>query len=394
MALELVRGRALSAPRWTGTASRLDGSSSTHQPAVIDAVGQTPAPDRPVLRCACCVVLAGGAVAWLALFPDTLKPPLERLLSAQLGQQVRIDGPLRVDLGPGDHGRAAGPACRRPGMGRRPTIWPRSIGCGSAWTSRPTCAIGTIRITELRVDAPAVALERDAQGRTSWPAPARDANLRRPTRPRHEAAADRAARHRGRPARLSRRDQRGRGHRQHRHDAGRRAAGSRWTATARVRGDPLAFHLTAGSPEQVTQGAAPLPVRGELTAGRHPRHGRRGAARPRDARWASSLAINLASEDPSPLLALAGQPVDGALPPLSAGARVTGERQAFALEDLRASWGREPDRGPRTARHGQQPAAIRRGAARAHARPCRAGAGRWARAVPMRRMPPPSPATR
>ena len=45
------------------------------------------------------VVVAWGAVAWLAWYPDTLKAPLERLLTAQLGQQVRIAGPLRVDPG-------------------------------------------------------------------------------------------------------------------------------------------------------------------------------------------------------------------------------------------------------------------------------------------------------
>ena len=43
--------------------------------------------------------VATGAVAWLAWFPDTLKPSLERLLTAQLGQQVRIEGPLRIKPG-------------------------------------------------------------------------------------------------------------------------------------------------------------------------------------------------------------------------------------------------------------------------------------------------------
>ena len=43
------------------------------------------------------VVIVAGAVGWAAWLPDTLKPPLERLLTAQLGQQVRIDGPLRVE---------------------------------------------------------------------------------------------------------------------------------------------------------------------------------------------------------------------------------------------------------------------------------------------------------
>ena len=117
------------------------------------------------------VVLAAGAVAWLAWFPDTLKPPLERLLTAQLGQQVRIDGPLRVEPGrvttvelSGLH--IAAPewaAGRRSGGGRPPARRRRCLGL-SARSHDPH--------HRARVDAPRVALERDARRAPAGPAAA------------------------------------------------------------------------------------------------------------------------------------------------------------------------------------------------------------------------------
>jgi hypothetical protein len=52
-----------------------------------------------------------------------------------------------------------------------------------------------------------------------------------------------------------------------------------------------------------------------------------------------ALALNVASDDPSGLLALAGRPPKGSAPPLSASARLTGGEQEFAVDDLHAKWG-------------------------------------------------------
>ena len=108
--------------------------------------------------------------------------------------------------------------------------------------------------------------------------------------------------------------------------------------TGRVRGDPLAFQLTAGSPEQVTKGTEPLPVRGEFTLA-----GTRatvdGVLRDPVAFGGLDLAIGIASDDPGPLLVLAGRPSKATVPALRAGARLTKDAKSIGLEDLRASWG-------------------------------------------------------
>ncbi len=45
------------------------------------------------------VVVAAGTLAFLVWRPDVLKPTLERLASEQLGREVRLSGPLRIDPG-------------------------------------------------------------------------------------------------------------------------------------------------------------------------------------------------------------------------------------------------------------------------------------------------------
>ena len=51
------------------------------------------------------------------------------------------------------------------------------------------------------------------------------------------------------------------------------------------------------------------------------------------------LSLNIASDDPAGLLALAGRPVGGPAPPLAVRARLTGGGEAFAIEELDAQWG-------------------------------------------------------
>ena len=47
----------------------------------------------------CLVVVIVGALAWITLFPGSLKGPIERIASSTLGVPVRIEGPLRLGLG-------------------------------------------------------------------------------------------------------------------------------------------------------------------------------------------------------------------------------------------------------------------------------------------------------
>ncbi len=282
------------------------------------------------------VVLAGGALAWLAFFPDTLKPPLERLLSAQLGQEVRIQGPLKVELGRVTVVELNGVHVAAPEWAEADdlaAVDKLRVGVDLVGYLRDR----TIRITELRAKAPTVALERDAQGRTSWPTPATNAKPKSepadPVKlPRIELLAieDGQVAYRDAindvetTATIATRSET---------DGGLAVSG-----TGSVRGDPLAFQLTAGSPEQVTKGTEPLPIRGEFTLA-----GTRatvdGVLRDPVAFGGLDLAIDIASEDPGPLLNLAGRPSKDTLPALSAGARLTKDANSIDLEDLRASWG-------------------------------------------------------
>ena len=114
------------------------------------------------------VAVVGGAAAWVTLFPDTLKPPLQRFLSTELGQPVELRGPLRIGLGLVTTVEVEGVRIAAPEWAREPdlaTLDRLRVGI-DLWAYVRN---RVIRITELVLDAPRIALERDAQGRTSWP---------------------------------------------------------------------------------------------------------------------------------------------------------------------------------------------------------------------------------
>src|SRR3954470_3973459 len=106
--------------------------------------------------------VVAGALAWLAWFSDTLKPPVERLLTAQLGQQVKIEGPLRIEPG-----RVT--AIEVNGLHIAAPEWARADEIVAIEHLRVAADVwaylrhGTVDITELVADSPHIALERDAQ---------------------------------------------------------------------------------------------------------------------------------------------------------------------------------------------------------------------------------------
>jgi uncharacterized protein involved in outer membrane biogenesis len=286
------------------------------------------------------VVAAGGLLAWVAWFPNTLKPSLERFLTAQVGQPVRIEGPLDVDLGRVTTVELQGLRVAAPG-------WAQADDLAALERLRVGVDLwayvqdGAIRLTDLVLERPRVALERDAQGQTSWPS---DPGAPQPpdagqpddtplptiesltVTDGHVAYRDAVAEVDVEAAIASMAP------------AGEESAGLTIDGEGTVRGEPLDLALQVGSPELLAQSEAPLPVRGEVTlAGT--RATLDGQVRDPKSLAGITLAFDLASENPRQLLALAGRPVDEALPPLTASARLTRPEEVFRLEELRADWG-------------------------------------------------------
>ena len=206
------------------------------------------------------VVVAAGAVAWLAWFPDTLKPSLERLLTAQLGQQVRIEGPLRIKPGGVTTIEVNGLHIAAPEWARADEIVAieRLRVAADVWAY---LRYGTINIIEFTANSPRIALERDAQARTSWPSGGgsgkssgipkisvgtvtiSDGRLQFIDAPSEvELAATMAT-----------------------EAASGAAVGLKLDGSGKVRGDPLQFRLHVGELQQLAQSGSPVPVDGNLT---------------------------------------------------------------------------------------------------------------------------------
>ena len=277
--------------------------------------------------------VATGAVAWLAWFPDTLKPSLERLLTAQLGQQVRIEGPLRIKPGGVTTIEVNSLHIRAPEWARANEIVAieRLRVAADVWAY---LRYGTINITEFTANSPHIALERDAQARTSWPsggAGGKSSGIPRisvgtvmisdgrfefiDAPSKVELAATMAT-----------------------EAAPGAAVGLKLDGSGKVRGDPLQFRLHVGELQQLAQSGSSVPVDGSLTLAAT-RAELKGVIKEPAVLTGIDLNLNVASEDPSGLLALAGRKVDGPAPPLAASARLTGGGKAYALDDLHARWG-------------------------------------------------------
>ncbi len=278
------------------------------------------------------VVAASVAVAWVAWHPDTLRQPLARLLGTQLGRPVTITGPLGLDLG-----RVTTVEVR--GLHVAAPPWARSDELASVERLKVGADVwaylrhGAIDLTELVLTAPKLALERDAGGRTSWPAAAggEDGGGRMPAISlgrveitegqvalRDEAAAiDLAA---GFASEL----------------AGAGKLGLRLDGSGTVQGDPLRFELrAAGAP--AAGGLGPVTVDGSLALADSQVTLAGGIEDP--VRLAGvDLRLELDSPDPGSLLALAGLPATEPLP-LSASAHLAGGERKFVLDLTRAAWG-------------------------------------------------------
>src|SRR3954451_6308678 len=297
------------------------------------------------------VLAAGGLLALLTFRPETFKGQAERYLSAQLGRPVTIDGPVALDLGRVVTLDASGIKVANPAWAQARDL--ADIGhlrvgvdLGAYWRDR------SIVLTELRLDRPQLALERDAQGQTSWPSssggnagsstnngntngsaskpgsslPRIDALTITDGRVAYRDAQDAVditssvATDPPKPGAV--------------HDFG----GLKLDGQGQVRGGPASFALEVGSPLLLAQGTAnPFPVKGRLTlAGTDLKlDGQDGDPL---ALQGVDLALDLASQDPTKLLAFAGVPATQAPPDLGVKARLTRQDAVFRLADLDAGW--------------------------------------------------------
>ncbi|MFZ1429763.1 MAG: AsmA family protein [Geminicoccaceae bacterium] len=273
----------------------------------------------------------GGAVAWLVWFPDTLKAPLQRVLSAQLGQAVELRGPLRIWPGLVTTVELEGLRVAAPDWAREPDLATLdrlrvSVDVSSYLRDR------TVHLTELVLDAPHASLERDAQARTNWPTPAQDNSPKSATgsMPQIDSlkvtdghvayidamgdvdvAADFATTA---------------------EDAGRTGLAVQGSGT--VRADPLNLTLQVRS----TALTAPLGIVGKLElAGATVNLD--GTIRDPASLHGLDMALRIASDDPRSLLALTGRPVEAELPPLAITAQLTRDAGPFNLQIGPASWG-------------------------------------------------------
>ncbi len=206
------------------------------------------------------LVVSAVAVVTISWRPDLLKGQIERLASRQLQAQVRIDGPIRF------------------GLGRVTTVEVGDVAVGAPeWAHAPNLAtLGHLRlglevvawlrddrlvVTELALDRPALMLERDAEGRVNWPAPAtergspaaspaaeiRALSIKEGTVAYRDAVADVTF-----DATLST-------------PAGDGKVDLDGTGT--VRGQPLQAQLEAGLPASLAAGSEPLTLSGHLALG-------------------------------------------------------------------------------------------------------------------------------
>src|SRR4051812_6439656 len=297
------------------------------------------------------VLAAGGLLALIALRPETFKGQAERYLSAQLGRPVTIDGPVALDLGRVVTLDASGIKVANPAWAQARDL--ADIGhlrvgvdLGAYWRDR------SIVLTELRLDRPQLALERDPQGQTSWPSssggnaggntsnadangsngkpgsslPRIDALTITDGRVAYRDAQDAVditssvATDPPKPGAV--------------HDFG----GLKLDGQGQVRGGPASFALEVGSPLLLAQGTAnPFPVKGRLTlAGTDLKLD--GQVGDPLALQGVDLALDLASQDPTKLLAFAGVPATQAPPDLGVKARLTRQDAVFRLADLDAGW--------------------------------------------------------
>ncbi|MFO1050221.1 MAG: AsmA family protein, partial [Geminicoccaceae bacterium] len=278
------------------------------------------------------VVLAGGALAWVVFFPDTLKPTIERYASAKLGREVRI-GLLSIEPGRVTTVELRGLRIAAPEWARADdllTIARLRVGADLvAYLQRRA-----VRLPEITVEQPVLALERDAQGRTSWPS----AGGGRASSPGPRLELGRVTVEGGRVAYS---------------DVPREVDFQADIATeagpegavhiagdgkGTAKGQPLTASLRVGGLREAAGGAGPVDVDGHLSlAGAE--IGLTGQVQDPAALAGIRLALSMNADKPADTMALLGQPQPGPLPSLAAAATVTGNANVYGLDDIQVQWG-------------------------------------------------------
>ena len=114
------------------------------------------------------LVLSLGAVAVLVWRPDLLRGRIEQLASSSVGAPVHIRGPIRLEPGRIATLELGGIEVAAPDWATAPQLAAVDrlrVGLDlGAWLAERK-----VIVTELVLDAPKLALQRDGQGRTSWP---------------------------------------------------------------------------------------------------------------------------------------------------------------------------------------------------------------------------------
>ena len=273
------------------------------------------------------LTLTSGTLAWIAWLPDTLRHPVERLLSASLGREVRIDGPLMVSPGRITTVELLGLHVAAPAWAKANDVLAVDrlrVGL-DLWAYLRHRAI---KLTELTMDAPRLALERNRELQTSWPAggggevspmPALSVGTVEIDEGRIEAldaptGLDLTATLTVADARL------------------------KLDGSGKVGTDPLQVALHVGSFERLVEGQAPLKMDGAVTLAATRLELSGQIAQP-STMTGVELALAVAAQDPSRALALLGLAVRDGAPRLDLQARLTGGAKAYVVQRLHLRWG-------------------------------------------------------
>lgn len=283
------------------------------------------------------VALGAGAVAVVLSRPDLLKPSLERLASAQLGREVRITGPLTIQPGLVTTVELDGLTIAAPD-------WAQAHNLAEIARLRVGIDLGDyvrtreIHLTEVTLDRPVLALERDATGRTSWPTS--DGRKQPAEKPAPGAPPPRIDGFTLTDGRIGY------------HDAQAKVGLDATLATGQAGGQPrlklagqgevasapMQLAVEVGSPILLAQAGTPYPISGRLdVADSHAAID--GQIADPGALAGVDVRLSVDSPDPRPLLALAGRKVEEPLPPLSLKVRLERPDQAYRLAELALQWG-------------------------------------------------------
>ncbi|MGD9509124.1 MAG: AsmA family protein [Geminicoccaceae bacterium] len=281
------------------------------------------------------VMVVGGALAWVTFFPNTLKPLVERYASTQIGREVRIDGPLDIEPGLVTVVDLRGLRIAAPD-------WAMTDDLLSVAHLRVAADLGAylrrraVRLPELTVEQPVLALERDAQGRTSWPSSGGSPTRASGPPPHLELGrvtiAGGKVAYVDAPAAVDVQAE-------IETDSGtQHSLGIAANASGTIQAKPLEVVLRIANVREAAEQAGPADVEGSASlAGTE--LGLKGQIREPAAMSGLDLALNLQVDRPAETLALLGPAPAAPLPPLAASAAFTGDGRVYAAEEIKVRWG-------------------------------------------------------